>query len=101
MLSDSQHLQLIAELYNSMNSIVLALNYVLNFLCFLLIGTNLLATISMFGNTTLSKNLFLIFGLGLITLLIFSKYFIQQANIYKEKWRIPETKQVSKLLSEE
>ena len=83
-----------------MNNIVLALNYVLNFLCILFTGTNVLATISMFGNTTLSRNLFLIFGLGLITLLIFSKYFIQQANVYKEKWKTPETKQVSKLLSE-
>ena len=50
-----------------------------------------------FGNVTSSKNLFLIIVLGLISLIMFSKYFILQAKVYKGIWKAPETKQVSKL----
>ena len=50
-----------------------------------------------FGNVTLSKNLFLVIVLALVSSIAFSKYLIQQTKFYKGIWKTPETKQVSKL----
>ena len=49
----------------------------------------------LFGNISLIKNLFLIILLGLFSLLMLSKHFIQQTSVYEERWKIPKTKQVS------
>ena len=49
----------------------------------------------LFGNISLIKNLFSIILLGLFSLLMLSKHFIQQTSVYEERWKILKAKQVS------